>query len=140
MVLSSVTVALVVSGSVSAGAVGAGAVPSATVHGAPDTARGRPVSVVHLRTLSAREVAAELRVTDGVCTGWTPRAPVRLYYAEGDEQAVNGNSEHCQASFRARGVEAPLVDLGTPDYGGSRHLGSQRAATAAVVRWFTSLS
>ncbi|MEV6542370.1 lipase [Streptomyces sp. NPDC051665] len=85
-------------------------------------------------------LAAALRVTDGVCTDWTPRAPVRLYYAEGDEQAVNGNSEHCQASFRARGVEAPLVDLGTPDYGGSRHLGSQRAATAAVVRWFASLS
>ncbi|MFJ9380302.1 lipase [Streptomyces sp. NPDC101455] len=83
---------------------------------------------------------AALRVTDGVCTDWTPRAPVRLYYAEGDEQAVNGNSEHCQASFRARGVEAPLVDLGTPDYGGSRHLGSRRAATAAVVRWFASLS
>lgn len=77
--------------------------------------------------------AAALRVTDGVCTDWTPQAPVRLYCAEGDEQAVNGNSEHCQASFRARGVEAPLVDLGTPDYGGSRHLGSQRAATTAVV-------
>ncbi|WOX13593.1 lipase [Streptomyces sp. N50] len=84
-------------------------------------------------------LAAALRVTDGVCTGWTPRIPVRLYYAEGDEQAVNGSSEHCQASFRARGVEVPLVDLGTPDYGGSRHLGSQRAATAAVVRWFASL-
>lgn len=84
-------------------------------------------------------LAAALRITDGVCTGWTPRAPVRLYYAEGDEQAVNGNSEHCQASFRARGVEVPLVDLGTPDYGGSRHLGSQRAATAEVVRWFASL-
>lgn len=64
---------------------------------------------------------------------------MRLYYAEGDEQAVNGNSEHCQASFRARGADVPLVDLGTPDYGGSRHLGSQQAATGAVVRWFASL-
>jgi len=26
-------------------------------------------------------LAAALRVTDGVCTGWTPQAPVRLYYA-----------------------------------------------------------
>lgn len=98
------------------------------------TARGRAL-LAH----PTDGLADALRVTDGVCADWTPQAPVRLYYAEGDEQAVNGNSEHCQASFRARGVEAPLVDLGTPDYGGSRHLGSQRAATAAVVRWFASL-
>ncbi|WP_328827679.1 lipase [Streptomyces sp. NBC_00252] len=98
------------------------------------TARGRAL-LAH----PTGGLAAALRITDGVCTGWTPHAPVRLYYAEGDEQAVNGNSEHCQASFRARGVEVPLIDLGTPDYGGSRHLGSQRAATAAIVRWFTSL-
>ncbi|MGR3868744.1 lipase [Streptomyces graminifolii] len=98
------------------------------------TARGRAL-LAH----PTGGLAAALRITDGVCTGWTPQAPVRLYYAEGDEQAVNGNSEHCQASFRARGVEVPLVGLGTPDYGGSRHLGSQRAATAAIVRWFTSV-
>ncbi|MFE2417246.1 lipase [Streptomyces hokutonensis] len=84
-------------------------------------------------------LAAALRITDGVCTGWTPKMPMRLYYAEGDEQAVNSNSEHCRASFRARGVDVPLVDLGTPEYGGSRHLGSQQAATGAVVRWFASL-
>ena len=40
---------------------GARAVAAASAHGAPDTARGRLVSVAHLRTLSAREVAAELR-------------------------------------------------------------------------------
>jgi hypothetical protein len=84
-------------------------------------------------------LAAALRVADGVCADWTPRVPVRLYHADGDEQAVNGNSEHCGRSLRARGAEVSLVDLGTPDYGGSRHLGSQRAGTAAVVRWFASL-
>lgn len=98
------------------------------------TARGRAL-LAH----PTGGLAAALRVTDAVCADWSPRMPVRLYYAEGDEQAVNGNSEHCRASFRARGVEAPLVDLGTPDYGGSRHLGSQQAGTAAVVRWFASL-
>ncbi|MFD4558685.1 lipase [Streptomyces sp. NPDC058469] len=106
----------------------------------PDTIDG--LLTRHGRALLAHPtggLATALRITDGVCTGWTPQAPVRLYYAENDEQAVNGNSEHCQALFRARGVEAPLVDLGSPDYGGSRHLGSQRAGTAAVVRWFASL-
>jgi hypothetical protein len=44
------------------------------------------------------------RSADGVCAGWTPQAPDRLYRAEGDEgdeQAVNGNSEHCQVQPQA---------------------------------------
>jgi hypothetical protein len=74
-----------------------------------------------------------------VCA-WRPKAPIRLYMAKGDEQAVNGNSRHCRAQLRAAGVKVPLIDLGTPDYGGSRHLGSQQAATATVVRWFASMA
>ncbi|MEV1086020.1 hypothetical protein AB0I98_48770 [Streptomyces sp. NPDC050211] len=70
-----------------------------------------------------------------MCTDWTPRVPIRLYAAEDDEQAVNANSEHCRAA-----LGAPLINLGTPDYGGSRHLGSQQAATAEVVRWFSELT
>ncbi|MFD4596902.1 alpha/beta hydrolase family protein [Streptomyces sp. NPDC058464] len=98
------------------------------------TARGRAM-LAH----PTGRLAAALRVTDSVCTDWTPRAPVRLYYADGDEQAVNTNTAYCHAALRAHGVDAPLVDLGTPDYDGSRHLGSQQAATAAVVRWFRTL-
>jgi hypothetical protein len=84
-------------------------------------------------------LAAALRVADGVCTDWTPRAPLRMYYAQEDEQAVSANSEHCRADLRARGADVPLIDLGTPQYGGSRHLGTQQAGTASVVRWFRSL-
>lgn len=85
-------------------------------------------------------LAAALRETDAVCTDWTPRAPVRLYMAAGDEQATTENTAHCRAALRAGGVSAPVIDLGEVDYSGSRHLGSNVAATAAVVRWFGELS
>ncbi|MFE3166320.1 hypothetical protein [Streptomyces sp. NPDC059224] len=87
----------------------------------------------------ARGLAAALLITDGVCTGWTPKAPVRLHYADGGEQAVNANTARCHAALRAHGADAPVVDLGERDYGGSPHPGSQQAGTAAVVRWFGSL-
>ena len=40
-------------------------------------------------------LATALRIDSSVCD-WTPRVPVRLYYATGDEQAVNANTFHCQ--------------------------------------------
>ncbi|MFD8719004.1 lipase [Streptomyces sp. NPDC059629] len=110
------------------------------VAGTPDsldgllTARGRAI-LAH----PTGRLAATLRITDGVCTDWAPKAPVRLYFADRDEQAVNANTAHCHATLRVRGVDAPVVDLETPDYGGSRHLGSQQAGTTAVVRWFSAL-
>jgi hypothetical protein len=85
-------------------------------------------------------LAAALRSTDRVCTGWTPRAPIRLYYATDDEQAVNANTFHCQAAFAARGAHVPAVNLGTPSYQGSRHLGSNVAATPQILRWFLHLT
>lgn len=96
----------------------------------------------HGRELLARprgELAAALRTTDAVCTDWAPRAPVRLYVAAGDEQAVTVNTEHCQDALLRNGVDAPVVDLGAVDYHGSRHLGSNVAATSAIVRWFGEL-
>jgi hypothetical protein len=84
-------------------------------------------------------LAAALREIDGVCAGWTPTAPTRLYMATGDEQAVNANTEHCEATFAAR-RKIPVVDLGAPDYQGSRHLGSNVAATAHLVDWFGRLA
>ncbi|MEW9528519.1 alpha/beta hydrolase family protein [Microbispora sp. NPDC049125] len=110
------------------------------VKGTPDTIdalltpRGR-AALAH----PTGRLADALRVVDGVCA-WKPQAPIRLYAAKGDEQAVSANSPRCQAMLRAHGADAPLVELGTPDYGGSRHLGSQQAATAALVRWFASMS
>ncbi|MFE4962653.1 lipase [Streptomyces sp. NPDC056660] len=116
-------------------------------HTGQEVVAGTPDSLGGLLTRRGREMlahptgglAAALRITDGVCTDWTPKAPVRFYYADGDEQAVNANTGHCHAALRAHGVDAPAVGLGTPGYGGSRHLGSQQAGTAAVVRWFGSL-
>ncbi|MGC9380655.1 alpha/beta hydrolase family protein [Streptomyces sp. MH13] len=117
-------------------------------HPGQDVVLGTPDTLEELLTPHGRamlehpsgRLAEALRVTDGVCADWTPRAPLRLYHAEGDEQAVTANTAHCRAALRARGVHVRTVDLGTPDYGNSRHLGSHQAGTAAVVRWFHSLS
>ncbi|MFG2093256.1 alpha/beta hydrolase family protein [Streptomyces sp. NPDC048612] len=83
-------------------------------------------------------LAAALRVADRTCA-WTPRVPVRLYIARADEQAARANTDHCKAALRSHGVKAAVVDLGTPDFEGSRHLGSSVAGTAAIVRWFRQL-
>ncbi|HEY2270796.1 MAG TPA: hypothetical protein VGI96_49835 [Streptosporangiaceae bacterium] len=84
--------------------------------------------------------AAALRSADSVCQRWSPKTPIRLYYASHDEQAVNANTVHCQAWFAAQGLRVPAVNLGTPDYQGSRHLGSNVAGTARIARWFLALS
>jgi hypothetical protein len=65
---------------------------------------------------------------------WTPRAPVRLYAARGDEQVPKSNSVECQAALRARGVVADVVDLG--DIG---HLESNIAAPSRVLAFFDAL-
>ncbi|MFE9658869.1 lipase [Streptomyces sp. NPDC005955] len=93
----------------------------------------------HGRDLLARPtggLAAALRETDAVCTDWVPRAPVRLYVATGDEQAVTANTDRCRTALLGNGVDAPVIDVGAVDHRGSRHLGSNVAATSAIVRWF----
>ncbi|MFB6986590.1 alpha/beta hydrolase family protein [Streptomyces sp. NPDC056304] len=109
--------------------------------------QGTPGTLDELLTEHGRELlahptgplAAALRTTDAVCTDWAPRAPVRLYMATGDEQADTANTEHCRAALLRNGVNAPVVDLGAVDYQKSRHLGSNVAATSAIVRWFAEL-
>ncbi|WP_372350979.1 lipase [Streptomyces sp. KL116D] len=109
--------------------------------------RGTPGTLDELLTDHGHELlarptgalAAALRTTDAVCTDWAPNAQVRLYMASGDEQAVTANTEHCQTALLRNGVDAPVVDLGAVDYQGSRHLGSNVAATSAIVRWFDEL-
>ncbi|MFG2532449.1 lipase [Streptomyces sp. NPDC048516] len=109
--------------------------------------RGTPGTLDELLTEHGRELlahptgplAAALRTTGAVCTDWAPRAPVRLYMATGDEQAATANTERCQEALLRKGVDAPVVDLGAVDYKGSRHLGSNAAATSAIVRWFGEL-
>ncbi|MER6841909.1 lipase [Streptomyces platensis] len=109
--------------------------------------RGTPDTLDQLLTEHGRELlahptgplAAALRTTGAVCTDWTPGAPIRLYMATGDEQAVTANTEHCRQALHKNGVDAPVVDLGAVEYHGSRHLGSNVAATSAIVRWFGEL-
>ncbi|MFJ7421574.1 lipase [Streptomyces uncialis] len=106
--------------------------------------RGTPGILDELLTAHGRELLARpsgplaeaLRTTDAVCTDWTPRAPVRLYMATGDEQAVTANTEQCRMSLLRNGVHAPVIDVGPVDHRGSRHLGSNTAATSAIARWF----
>jgi hypothetical protein len=43
------------------------------------------------------------------------------------------------AGFAASGRHVPTIDLGTPDYQGSRHYGSHVARTERIVRWFGQL-
>ena len=84
-------------------------------------------------------LAAGLRGTDSVCKDWKPKAPIRLYMAQGDEQATVRNTANCAAAFHERGTRVSVVDLGAVDHQKSRHLGSNVRGTAEVVRWFSTL-
>jgi hypothetical protein len=116
-------------------------------HTGPQVFRGTPGNLRNLLTPRgfallrhpAGGLATELRADDSVC-GWAPAAPTRLYYATRDEQAVNANTWHCQADFAAGHRHVPVINLGTPEYQRSRHLGSNVAGTAQIVRWFTRLT
>ncbi|MBU2670245.1 lipase [Actinoplanes bogorensis] len=80
--------------------------------------------------------ARALAEVDSVCTDWTPRMPVRLYYSPGDEEAVNANTDHCRST-----LPAPKVDLGVNrDYNGFVHEGSEVLGVPAITRWFLQLS
>ncbi|MEU0300283.1 lipase [Streptomyces sp. NPDC006175] len=116
-------------------------------HTGEELMRGTPGSVDELLTARGREVLAHptgaladaFRTTDAVCTDWVPDAPVRLYMASGDKEAVTANTEYCRAALDRNGVDAPVVDLGAVDHQGSRHLGSNVAAVPEIVRWFAEL-
>jgi len=69
-----------------------------------------------------------------LCNSWTPRAPVRLYAATGDEQVPYWNSVYCDAALRERGHSPTLVDLGPLG-----HLESNVAAAREVLVFFDSL-
>ncbi|WP_328899615.1 lipase [Streptomyces sp. NBC_00441] len=117
-------------------------------HTGQELMAGTPGTLDELLTAHGRALLAHptgglaeaLRTTDAVCADWTPRAPVRLYMASGDEQATTGNTAICHAALAGNGVRAPVTDLGAADYHGSRHLGSNVAATPRIVRWFAGLS
>ncbi|MFG2431722.1 lipase [Streptomyces sp. NPDC048590] len=116
-------------------------------HTGAEVMQGTPGSLDELLTERGRRMlehptgrlADALRTTDAVCTDWVPEALVRLYMASGDEQAVTANTERCRAALAGNGVYAPVVDVGPVDHQGSRHVGSNVAATPLIVRWFAEL-
>jgi hypothetical protein len=73
---------------------------------------------------------AAMRDNDVACD-WAPTAPIRLYAARADEQVAFANSRSCVAALRARGVRAPLYDMGA-----TGHFGSTLRATPRVLAWF----
>ncbi|MFG2697151.1 hypothetical protein [Kitasatospora sp. NPDC048407] len=77
-------------------------------------------------------------MADSTCE-WTPAVPVRLYVAGADERAATADTGHCEAVLRSHGASVEVVGLGAPDFAGSGYLGSNVAATAAIVRWFGQL-
>jgi hypothetical protein len=79
-------------------------------------------------------LARAMRENDGTCSRWTPRVPIRIFAANGDKDVTIVNAEHCQASLRSHGVNAPLIDVGATD-----HVGSAFRSMPQIVRWFTSL-
>lgn len=76
-------------------------------------------------------LAAAFAQTDSVCTSWTPRVPVHLFAAHGDEQVAFANSQHCAAALRGHGARVALTDLGA-----LHHMPSQIAGVPLVLRWF----
>ncbi|MDI2128344.1 alpha/beta fold hydrolase [Yinghuangia seranimata] len=116
-------------------------------HTGAEIMQGLPATLDQLLTPYGRELlthpnrafTAALRPLDQVCTNWTPRVPVRLYEAQNDEQAANTNTAHCATAMRRHGGTPETIDVGPVDYHGSRHLGSNVAATADIVRWFLAL-
>ncbi|HEY2063238.1 MAG TPA: lipase family protein [Amycolatopsis sp.] len=74
------------------------------------------------------------RDSDGTCSDWRPRVPVRLFASDADTQVPITNSLSCQRDLRAHGVDAPLTRLGATE-----HLDTPTVALPQIVPWFNSL-
>ncbi|SOD62609.1 hypothetical protein SAMN06297387_106186 [Streptomyces zhaozhouensis] len=117
-------------------------------HPGEEVMAGLPGSLDELLTDEGRRLLAEptgamadaLAELDGVCSDWDPEAPLTLWEATDDEQAVNENTDACLASFRAAGVDPDRRDLGEVDFEGSRHIGSHVAAVPEIIHWFDGIS
>jgi dienelactone hydrolase len=81
-----------------------------------------------------RPLARALATADSVCSGWSSKTPIRLFYAKGDEQAVNANTDRCATSLGRKPVLLP-----PHRYQGSVHLGTEVTGTTAVLKWFSSM-
>ncbi|WP_018382048.1 alpha/beta hydrolase [Wenjunlia vitaminophila] len=116
-------------------------------HNWQDLAEATPGTLAELLTARGRDLlehprgnmAKALWAADNSCEEWSPQVPRRMYFSAGDEQVVNANTRQCLADFASQGVRFPTVDVGLEEWHGSRHFGSNVAATRQIVTWFLSL-
>jgi hypothetical protein len=73
-----------------------------------------------------------VRAGDASCEGWTPKAPVRLYYGGTDREVVPGNTASCLRSFGRSKVRA--IEVGPVG-----HFESWFASYPGILAWFGSL-
>ncbi|WP_152360507.1 alpha/beta hydrolase family protein [Microlunatus speluncae] len=71
-----------------------------------------------------------LAANDEPCS-WRPRMPVRFYAGAADRDVLFTNSVSCQRSLAARGVRAPVINVG--DVG---HFPSASRSLPLVLSWF----
>jgi hypothetical protein len=77
-------------------------------------------------------LALAARANDDACLRWKPSAPVRMYAAHGDPEAVYANSERCKESLN--GADLTLTDVGDVD-----HITSLVLSIPQVAKWFATL-
>jgi alpha/beta superfamily hydrolase len=77
------------------------------------------------------KLAHAVRVNDDACVRWTPKAPVRMFGGNGDDEAVFPNSERCYRELRGRGADVTLTDIGDVD-----HITSLVLSIPQVATWF----
>jgi len=105
--------------------------------------RGFPAGIDQLLTPHAVDMlrnptgslAAALQISDGTCSDWTPRLPIRLYTGEKDTDVSTNNSTQCRTALGQHGGDAPIIDVGPVDHNGSGIRG-----TGLAVHWFSQLA
>jgi hypothetical protein len=76
-------------------------------------------------------LARAARANDDACLRWSPSAPVRMYAAHGDPEAVYANSLRCRESLD--GADVTLTDVGDVD-----HITSLVLSIPQVATWFAA--
>lgn len=74
------------------------------------------------------------RLVENGLVGWTPRAPVRLYYGDADVAVEPEDARIAAAAFASRGADVQAVSVGAQD-----HDTSVIGAIPAMRAWFDEL-
>ena len=82
--------------------------------------------------------AAALRTADGVCSGWDPDVPLRLFVMREDDEAIAANTDRCAEDFRDSGAPVQVSTVPHATYEESAHLASNVSATGEIARWFST--